>query len=820
MNKKTIDLIDQAVTIGKNLGIGHLYTEDECYNGRTITIDGKELINFGSCSYLGLELDQRLKNAAIDVINRYGIQFSCSRSYVSCGLYSELESLMEQIFDAPIIVAPTTTLAHSAAIPVLVEEGDAIIIDQQAHASLQDAAFKMQLRNIPVVISRHNQLEDVRKKIEDLQSKHNRIWYMADGIYSMYGDCIPIDPLVEMLNEYKKLHTYIDDAHGVSWMGKHGAGYVFSKIKKIHPKMVVVGSFAKAFGTGGGVLVFPNEQWRSKVRNCGGPLIFSGPIQIPVLGASIVSAKIYFFNEIDILQSELMNKISYCNDLLLKHQLPIISAPNTPIFFVGLGLRKVGYNTVKKIMDDNCCVNLAMFPAVSETCTGIRFTITRHHQKEDIDWLVNAIAKDLPKALQEEERSIADIQRAFRNVKHFSLNANQTNVENDKALIIKTNAYQIQYENSIQNIPATLWDGLFNNNASYDWKGLLHLEQLFNNKKYQEHNWKFHYYIIRDQYNQPVLATYFTSVLTKDDMLAPAEVSQEIEWTRLDDPYYLCSTSLLMGTQLSTGKHLYIDHTRKDWKSLMMTLLDETWKLQEKENANSLNYRDFDAKDIVMEDFFIDNGFIKAELLSSLIIENIHIGDENNYLASLKHDKRHYIKNKVINYADHYITRIVEEPSKQEAEHYHQLYKKVANRNFDINVFHLPVSLFEQAANHPQWEVIEINLKSEYDQREKPLPVAMALCYKTAYHYYFVLAGLDYTYVEQYNVYAQLLWQIVQRANDLGLKKIDLGITTAQNKRKFGAIEYPHVAYVQIEDKYNLSVIDNVMHKHIGLVKV
>lgn len=819
MNKTTIQSIDNGISVGKKAGILHLFTEDDHYNGRTITIKGKELINFGSCSYLGLELDQRLKSAAIDAVNRYGIQFSSSRSYVSCGLYAELETLIEQIFGGPVVIAPTTTLAHQATIPTIVEEGDAIIIDQQAHASLQEVAFNMQRRNIPVIISRHNQLEDLKKKIEELQQKHNRIWYMADGIYSMYGDCVPVDPLVKMLGEYKKLYTYIDDAHGISWMGKHGAGYVLSKIQTLHPKMIVVGSFAKAFGTGGGVVVFPNEQWRSKVRNCGGPLIFSGPIQIPVLGASIASAKIHLSDEIEILQKELQEKMKYCNDVLVQHQIPIISAPNTPIFFVGLGLRKVGDQAVKRIINDGFYVNLSMFPAVSETCTGIRFTITRHHQKEDIDQLVSSIAKHLPQVLQEEERSISDIQRAFRNVKHFSLNVNQTSIENNKALMIKTNAYQIQYENSIRHIPATLWDGLFNN-ASYDWKGLLHLEQVFNNKKDEEHNWKFHYYIIRDQYNQPVLATYFTSILTKDDMLAPAEVSQEIEWTRLDDPYYLCSTSLLMGTQLSTGKHLYIDHTRKDWKSLMMTLLDETWKLQEKENANSLNYRDFDAKDRVMEDFFIDNGFIKAELPSSLIIEDIHVGDESNYLTALKHDKRHYIKNKVMNYAHHYTTRIVEEPSKQEAEHYHQLYKNVANRNFDINVFHLPVSLFEQTANHPQWEVIEINLKSEYDQREKPLPVAMALCYKTAYHYYFVLAGLDYTYVEQYNVYAQLLWQIVQRANALGLKKIDLGITTAQNKRKFGAIEHPHVAYLQIEDKYNLSVIDNVMHKHIGLVKV
>src|SRR5206468_2324040 len=37
----------------------------------------------GSCSYLGLELDQRLKNAGKDAIDKYGMQFSSSRAYVS-----------------------------------------------------------------------------------------------------------------------------------------------------------------------------------------------------------------------------------------------------------------------------------------------------------------------------------------------------------------------------------------------------------------------------------------------------------------------------------------------------------------------------------------------------------------------------------------------------------------------------------------------------------------------------------------------------------------------------------------------------------------
>jgi 7-keto-8-aminopelargonate synthetase-like enzyme len=141
--KNVLELINEIVTNGKNRGVGQFTTEDEFYDGRIITVEGNKLINFGSCSYLGLELDERLKDGAIEAIKKYGVQFSCSRTYMSCTLYRELESLVRKIFDAPVVLSTSVSLGHHAVIPVVVGENDAIIMDQQVHASVQDAAIKM-----------------------------------------------------------------------------------------------------------------------------------------------------------------------------------------------------------------------------------------------------------------------------------------------------------------------------------------------------------------------------------------------------------------------------------------------------------------------------------------------------------------------------------------------------------------------------------------------------------------------------------------------------------------------------------------------------
>src|SRR5215203_3321760 len=126
-NTTMIDTIDQIVSDGVRKGILHLYTDDHNLQGNELTLKGNKVINFGSCSYLGLEFDSRLKEASKAAIDRYGTQFSESRAYVSVKLYQELEELLFRVFDAPCVITPTTTLGHIANIPVLISSADALI---------------------------------------------------------------------------------------------------------------------------------------------------------------------------------------------------------------------------------------------------------------------------------------------------------------------------------------------------------------------------------------------------------------------------------------------------------------------------------------------------------------------------------------------------------------------------------------------------------------------------------------------------------------------------------------------------------------------
>lgn len=808
-----VETINDMINFGREKGVLHHYTEDESYNGRTIRINGKELIHFGSCSYLGLDVDERIKEGAIEAIRKYGTQFSSSRTYVSSTLYTEYERLLRELFGAPIILTTSVSLGHHAVIPVVIEEGSAIILDQQVHASIQDAALRMETRGVTVTKIRHSNMEELEAKIVELMVKHEKVWYMIDGIYSMYGDYPPLKKIVDLMDKYKQFHLYVDDAHGMSIAGKHGRGMVLSRIE-LHKKMILATSLNKSFAAGGGVFIFPNEDICKKVMNCGGPLIFSGPLQIATIGAGIASAKIHLSNEIIERQAQLKEKLHYCHDLLLKYNLPVVSNPEAPINFVGCGLTKVGANMVRRMINEGFYVNLAMFPAVPDICTGVRFALTLHHTKEDIDNLVARLAYHFPKALREEGRTFADLQRAFRKVATFK----DLPVETEEVKPINE-GYSLQHETTIEKVDKDLWNKLIGNKGVNDWNQMKFFEETFSGNELPEHNWNFHYYIIRDKENTPVLATFFTTTLAKDDMFSPAAVSKQLEFERKDNPYYLSSTTFTMGCFMSVGEHIYVDRNRDDWKKAMMILLDEVWKEQDRQKASVLSLRDFDTNDQVMRDFFLDQSFIKMDLPDGHIIDTLGWNNIEDYLDQLNSKKRKYVKEEVLELENRYEIRSVDNASEAELDHYYQLYNNVGERSFEISGFPLNRNFIEKVVKHPQWELLELKLKPEYDNRRERKAVGIAINYKTKNNYCGLVAGMDYSFLEAHGVYAQIMWQTIKRANQLKLKTVNLGLTASLNKRRFGAKVLKNVAYIQMRDSFNAQLISLIANKELVTVK-
>ncbi len=401
-HERVLDYIETSMQQGVDAGVIRIRVEDAELAGDSVTVDGKTLANFGSCAYLGLNIDPRLKKGAIDAIERFGPVFSSSAAYTSVNLYTELERDLTRIFGAGHVVLPTTTtLGHLAALPVLVSPDDVVLVDTQSHASVHLATDVLRGRGVSVTELLHNDMVALEQALEEASREGScRIWYLADGIYSMYGDVAPVDRIAAFMDRFPSLHVYLDDAHGFGWQGLHGRGYVLNQIP-LHERMVIAVSLAKSFGTGGAALLFADEETARRVWLAGGTLTFSGPIHPAELGAAVVAAEIHLSAEHSERQSRLISQIDRVASLLKEHRLPAVSLDPTPIWFIRMGRLSQAIELTRRLMKDGFYVNPAAFPAVPRGYGGVRFTHTLYQTDDQIVGLIESMAHHIPDIIDE-----------------------------------------------------------------------------------------------------------------------------------------------------------------------------------------------------------------------------------------------------------------------------------------------------------------------------------------------------------------------------------------------------------------------------------
>jgi len=804
-HNNSLDTIDELLTDIKHRGISHLITDIDKMSDRNLRIAGKDLLNFGTCGYLGLELDQRLKDGAIEFVQKFGTQFSVSRAYVTSGINMQLEDYLSKMFDgSPVITYSSTSSAHISVIPTLIQYDDAVILDQQVHMSVQTAAQLLRQKGVPIEMIRHSNMEMLERQVQQLCQKYKKVWYLADGVYSMFGDLAPMDDLLYLLDKYEALHLYIDDAHGMSWYGENGSGYVHSKAPK-HPKIMLIGTLAKGFGVMGGLAVFPDEETCRKVRIFGGPLAYSHPLSPPLIGSAIASAKIHLSDEIYQLQNQLGESINYCNQLLSKTELTVVSDPITPIYFIGMGQPKVAYNMVARMLKDGFFVSLSTFPVVPIKYTGVRFTITRHVKKPDIKALVEGMVYHYPKVLEEENRSMEEVRKTFKVPSTLNSKAS-TSVSKKKTA---GNLF-VQEERSIKSIDKIEWNKLLGANGTFDWEGLLFLEDVFSNNSKPEENWDFYYFIIRDKDKHAVLATFFSSGIAKDDNIALESVSIQIEERRKTDPYYLTSKTLAMGSMLTEGNHCYINRENPNWKEALNLLFERIAKIQETISADSILLRDFDKDDVELKELFLKEGFIVINMPNTNITDDMKWETLEGLIASVSPHSRRHIRKEVSKHLDAFEIEYKKELTEDEIEHYYNLYLNVKEKNIGFNMFAYPKDILKKLSKHPNWEFIVLKLKPEFDSRPERKAVAAMWTYVTDTHLAPMVIGIDYNYNEKFKVYKQAIYQALKRARQLNLPKVYLGLSADIDKHKFGALQFPKIAYYQAKDNYNMEVIESM----------
>lgn len=211
--------------------------------------DGREVINLSSNNYLGLTTHPKLKQKALEAIEKYGVGSGAVRTIAgTMTLHMALEEKIAQFkhVEASVVFQSGFT-ANAGTVQAILGKEDVIISDELNHASIIDGC---RLSRAEIKVFPHKDMEACEKVLKEIENRPGRKLLITDGVFSMDGDIAPLPQLVELAEKYGCI-MMIDDAHASGVLGRNGRGTVDHY--DLHGRVdIQVGTLSKAIGALGG----------------------------------------------------------------------------------------------------------------------------------------------------------------------------------------------------------------------------------------------------------------------------------------------------------------------------------------------------------------------------------------------------------------------------------------------------------------------------------------------------------------------------------------------------------------------------------------
>jgi 7-keto-8-aminopelargonate synthetase-like enzyme len=778
---------------------GHYFqvAEDDTFDGRRLRLGGRDLVSFGSCSYLGLEFDPRLREGIHDAVRRFGAQTSYSRGYLSCPLYEALErELLPQVFGAPhVIVLPSSTIAHQVVMPALLAERDAVVIDHQTHRSVDDAVTLQCARSHATkVVVRHGELDQVRDTLARLAARHETVWLATDGVYSMYGDYLPASFYAEALAVAPNVRLYVDDAHGMSWAGANGRGHFLSRFAG-DERLVLVTSLSKAFAAGGGVVALHDAAIAERARLVGGPYSFSGPMRPADLGACVASAQIHLSPDLPALQRRLFERVQQMNRRCRELGVPVAVENETPIVFIPVGRADAVYALAEAARDDGFHVNVSGFPAVPSGKGGLRVALSALHTEAEVDALARSLAARLPEVLAAHGLTREGLEASFRDaLPRFAARA-------PRGAPVTAPAAPPRYTATVVDVAALddadAWDGAVAKLGCVDAATLRAVAAVHPPDHPQpEWRWRVRALTLHDAERRLVAAAPLTTCLVKDDIFMRGEVSHALERARERQPYLFTTRAVSLGTMVSEGPHLALP--RGPLPGVAEALVQAMRDVAAADGATTLVLRDL-AVDHPLAGALPGLDLVPMGIPASHLLELGAWRGDAAFAASRPSTRRRRHVEAVQEQAPAFVTERWDHTTDvpdEALQRLHALYLRLAERNRDINVFPLTVGLLRALLSCGRWTFLVL--------RHAGAIVAWGAMHRAGDEQRPLVCGVDYhPFVDtRLSPYRQLLWQVVRFAGEHGFARVHLGMGADHEKDRFGTRATDNVAWVRAPNDF------------------
>ncbi len=251
-------------------------------------INGRRTILAGTNNYLGLTFDSRCIEAARRALEEQGTGTTGSRmANGSFEGHLALERELAEFFHCrSSIVFSTGYQANLGILSTLAGPGDVILLDADSHASIYDGC---RLGGAEVIRFRHNDANDLEKRLKRLGDQASNSLIVIEGIYSMLGDRAPLDAIASLRDRFGAV-LVVDEAHSLGVLGDTGRGLA-EEVNLAEKVDFIVGTFSKSLGSTGGFCVSHREEleW---IRYVSRPYIFSASLCPSVVASTRVALQI------------------------------------------------------------------------------------------------------------------------------------------------------------------------------------------------------------------------------------------------------------------------------------------------------------------------------------------------------------------------------------------------------------------------------------------------------------------------------------------------------------------------------------------------
>ena len=370
----------------KNQFLKHLGVSDA-----TVNLEGREFINFSSYNYLALAGDVRVKEAAKKAIDDFGTSTGSGRSITGeVDLHQKFErELCEVVQSEDAVVSVGGYSTNAFTVGYLARPQDLILYDELVHNSALAGCKMTTARRFSFP---HNDYEALERLLAQHRDRYERVFILAEGVYSMDGDIPDIPRLIEIKKKYKAL-LMVDEAHSMGVIGPRGLGvtdYFGIPGSEID---ILFGSMSKAFGTCGGY-VAGAKPLIAMLKNYAPGVLLYGAAPTPANTAAGLAT-------LQIMRAEperalrLQANAAYFIEKAKAAGLDTYRSKDSGVVPVMMRDSELALWLSIQLFDQGICSFPMLYPIVPRDKSRLRFFINTQHTHQQIDHTIECLSKAL-----------------------------------------------------------------------------------------------------------------------------------------------------------------------------------------------------------------------------------------------------------------------------------------------------------------------------------------------------------------------------------------------------------------------------------------